>query len=85
MEKLKFNFKCDGNIGTIELSEKSVEEASILGAPILIEQSGQFSVIGVVGWTSEETLCPCYWNKNTLGEFSVVCIYIHLVGRIFSK
>ncbi|XP_067039167.1 NLR family CARD domain-containing protein 3-like [Acropora muricata] len=64
MEKLKFKFKCDGNIRKIELSEKSIEETSIVGAPIIVEQSGQFCVIGVVGWTSEETLCPCYWNKS---------------------
>ena len=73
MEKFKFKFKCDGK--KIELSEKSIEETSILGAPIIIKQSGQFCVIGVVGWTSEETLCPCYWNKNTLGEFSLVCTH----------
>ncbi|XP_074620584.1 uncharacterized protein LOC141879271 [Acropora palmata] len=70
MEKLKFNFKCDGNIRKIELSEKSIEETSIVGAPIIVGQSGQFSVIGVVGWTSEETLCPCYWNENTLDMLS---------------
>ena len=73
MEKFKFEFKCDGK--KIELSEKSIEETSILGAPIIIKQSRQFCVIGVVGWTSEETLCPCYWNKNTLGEFSLVCTH----------
>ena len=77
LEKAKFDLKinCDGNIRKIELSDKSIEETSILGAPIIVEQSGQFSVIGVVGWTSEETLCPCYWNKNTLGEFSLVCTH----------
>ena len=75
MEKFKFEFKCDGNIRKIALNEESIEETSILGAPIINEQSGQFSVIGVVGWTSEETLCPCYWNENTLGEFSLVCTH----------
>ena len=73
MEKFKFKFKCDGK--KIELSEKSIEETSILGAPIIIKHSRQFCVIGVVGWTNEETLCPCYWNKNTLGEFSLVCTH----------
>ena len=75
MEKFKFEFKCDGNIRKIALNEESIEETSILGAPIINEQSGKFSVIGVVGWTSEETLCPCYWNENTLGEFSLVCTH----------
>ena len=73
MEKFKFKFKCDRK--KIELSEKSIKETSILGAPIIIKQSRQFCVIGVVGWTSKETLCPCYWNKNTLGEFSLVCTH----------
>ena len=75
MEKSKFDFNCDGDIRKIELSDKSIEETSILGAPIIIKQSGQFCVIGVVGWTSEETLCPCYWNKDTRGEFSLVCTH----------
>ena len=73
METFKFKFTCDGK--KIELSEKSIEETSILGAPIIIKQSGQFCVIGVLGWTSEETLCPCYWNKDTHGEFSLVCTH----------
>ena len=74
LEKFKFKFKCDGNTRKIERSETSIEETSIVGAPIIVEQSDQFSVIGVLGWTSEETLCPCYWNENTLGEFSLVSL-----------
>ena len=85
-EKFKFMFKCDGESGTIDLiSEKPIEETSIVGAPIIIEQSGQFSVIGVVGLTSEKQLCPFYLNENILGEFCFVCAHLHLVGLIFSK
>ena len=70
LEEFKFKFKCDGNRWKIELiNKKPIEETSILGAPIIIKQNGQFSVIGVVGWTSERKLCPCYFNKNILGEF----------------
>ena len=69
-EKFKFKFKCDGNSRKIELiSKKPIEETSILGAPIIMEQNGQFSVIGTVGWTSERKLCPCYFNENILGKF----------------
>ena len=85
-EEFKFEFKCDGNSEKIELiSKKPIEETSILGAPIIINQSGQFSVIGVVGLTSEKQLCPCYLNENILGEFYLVCAHLHLVGLIFSK
>ncbi|XP_015762348.1 PREDICTED: uncharacterized protein LOC107341454 isoform X2 [Acropora digitifera] len=49
------------------ITTKSIEWTSILGVPIIIEnmqsnkrQSGRFSVIGVVGLTSEEKLCLCY-------------------------
>ena len=85
-EKFKFKFKCDGERGTIELiSEKPIEKTSIVGAPIIIEQSGRFSVIGVVGLTSEKQLCPCYLNESILGESCFICAYIHLVGIIFSK
>ena len=85
-EEFKFKFKCDGNNGKIELiSKKPVEENSILGAPIIIEQSGRFSVIGVVGWTRERKLYPCYLNEKILGEFSLVCTQICLVGLIFLK
>ncbi|XP_015770318.1 PREDICTED: uncharacterized protein LOC107348766 isoform X1 [Acropora digitifera] len=67
MENFKFKFKCDGEKGTIELiSKRPVEETSIVGAPIIIEQSGRFSVIGVVGLTSERQLCPCYLNESIL-------------------
>ena len=85
-EKFKFMFKSDGESGTIKpISKKPIEETSIVGAPIIIEQSGQFSVIGVVGLTSEKQLCPCYLNENILGEFCFVCAHLHLVGLIFSK
>ncbi|XP_015780700.1 PREDICTED: NACHT, LRR and PYD domains-containing protein 12-like [Acropora digitifera] len=61
----EFKFKCDGESGTIELiSKKRIEETSIVGAPIIIKQSGQFSVIGVVGLTRDKQLCPCYLNKD---------------------
>ena len=85
-EKFKFEFKCDGERGTIELnSRRPIEETSIVGAPIIIEQSGRFSVIGVVGLTSEKQLCPCYLNKSVLGESCFICAHLHLVGIIFSK
>ena len=86
MENFKFKFKCDGEKGTIELiSKRPVEETSIVGAPIIIEQSGRFSVIGVVGLTSEKQLCPCYLDKSILGESCFVCAHLHLVGIVFSK
>jgi len=86
MENFKFKFKCDGEKGTIELiSKRPVEETSIVGAPIIIEQSGRFSVIGVVGLTSEKQLCPCYLNKSILGESYFVCAHLHLVGIVFPK
>ena len=85
-ENFKFKFECDGESGTIEvITKKPIEETSIVGAPIIIEQSGQFSVIGVVGLTSEKQLCPCYLNADILGEFCLVCAHLHLVGLIFSK
>ena len=85
-EKFKFKFKCDVESGTIELmNKKHIEETSIVGAPIIIKESGQFSVIGVVGLTSEKQLCPYYLNANILGEFFLVCAHLHLVGLIFSK
>ena len=85
-EKFKFKFKCDGESGTIEvITKKPIEETSIVGAPIIIEQSGKFFVIGVMGLTSEKQLCPCYLNADILGEFCLVCAHLHLVGLIFSK
>ena len=88
--QFKLQFKCVGRSTTIEvISEKRVERTSIIGAPIIIEKklmnrkhSGRFSVIGVVGLTSEEKLCPCYWDEKTrsLGELCLVCAYIHLGG-----
>ena len=78
MEKFKFKFKCDGESRTIKLiNKKPVEETSIAGAPIIIEQSGQFSVIGIVGLISEKQLCPYYLNGNILGEFCFVCAHLH--------
>ena len=83
-ERFKFKFKCDGESGTIKLiSKKRTEETSIVGAPIITEHSGQFSVIGVVGLTSEKQLCPCYLNENILGEFCLVCAHLHLGTNIF--
>ena len=71
---------------SIELiSKRPVEETSIVGAPIIIEQSDRFCVIGVVGLTSEKQLCPCYLNKSVLGESCFICAHLHLVGIIFSK
>ena len=98
MEDFELQFKRNGNCTNIEvISEKPTELTSILGAPIIIEnkqvketQSGRFSVIGVVGLTSEseeEKLCPCYLDlldENTLGEFCLVCAHILLIGLIFS-
>ena len=85
-EKFKFTFKCDGESGTIEvITKKPIEETSIVGAPIVIKQSGQFSVIGVVGLTNEKQLCPCYLNADIFGEFCFVCAHLHLVGLIFFK
>ena len=83
--QFELQFKHVGSSTTIEvISEKRVERTSIIGAPIIVERkqmnkkhSGRFSVIGVVGLTSEEELCPCYWNH---GEFCLVCAYIHLAG-----
>ena len=85
-EKFKFEFKCNGERGTIELiSRRPIEETSIVGAPIIIEQSGRFCVIGVVGLTTEKKLCPCYLNKSILGESCFICAHLHLVGIIFCK
>ena len=86
LEDFKFKFTCDGNGRKIELiSKKRIEETSVLGAPIITEENGRFSVIGVVGWTSERKLYPCFFNKNILGEFSFVCARIHLVGLMYFK
>ncbi|XP_044167066.1 uncharacterized protein LOC122951092 [Acropora millepora] len=69
--QFELKFGSDGSSTTIEvISKKRVETTSIIGAPIIIEKrqmkkkhSGRFSVIGVVGLTSEEKLCPCYWDE----------------------
>lgn len=91
--QFKLEFECVGRSTTIKVeSGKKVERTSIIGVPIIIERkqnnrkhSGRFAVIGVVGLTSEEKLCPCYWdpsdeNTRSLGEFCLVCAYIHLGG-----
>lgn len=86
LEDFKFKFACDGNGRKIELiPKKRIEETSILGAPIITEENGRFFVIGVVGWTSERKLCPCFFSKNILGEFSFVGTRIHLVGLMYFK
>ena len=87
-QHFKLRFEGVGSSTTIEVISKStVETTSIIGAPIIIENtrvqkkhSGRFSVIGVVGLTSKRKLCPCYWDDNTrsLGEFCFVCAHIHL-------
>ena len=91
--EFKLKLKCVGNSTTIEvINKKRVDRTSIIGTPIIIEKrrmekkhSGRFSVIGVVGLTSAEKLCPYYWdlldeNARGLGEFCLVCAYIHLAG-----
>ena len=91
--RFKLEFECVGRSTTIKVeSGKKVERTSIIGVPIIIERkqnnrkhSGRFVVIGVVGLTSEEKHCPCYWdpsdeNTRSLGEFCLVCAYIHLGG-----
>ena len=97
MQEFELLFKRDGNSTNVEvISEKPTELTSILGAPIIIEnkqvketQSGRFSVIGVVGLTSdleEEKLCPCYLDlldENTLGEWFAACSYSFNWTNIF--
>ena len=88
----------DGSSTNIKVnSTKSIDWTSILGVPIIIEntesdkkQSGRFSVIGVVGLTSEEKLCPCYLDHldektGSLGKFCLMSSHIHLGGLIFSN
>ena len=99
-EKREFELQCqwDGNSTSIQvITTKSIDWTSILGVPIIIEniqsnkrQSGRFSVIGVVGLTSEEKLCLCYLdqleeNTGSLGKFCLVRSHIHLGGLIFSN
>ena len=87
--EVELQLKCDGNSTTVEvIGEKRVDEASIVGSPIIVEkkqmrkkQSGRFSVVGVVGLTSEEKLCACYWleeNTRSLGEFFIWCVLIFI-------
>ena len=88
--EVALQLKCDGNSKTFEvIGKKAVDKTSIIGAPIIIEKrhmkkkhSGRFSVVGVVGLTSEEKLYPCYWdeldeNTHSLGEFCLVCAFIN--------
>ncbi|XP_067020029.1 uncharacterized protein [Acropora muricata] len=71
--QFKLQFEGVGSSTTIEVISKStVETTSIIGAPIIIENtqvkkkhSGRISVIGVVGLTSKGKLCLCYWDDNT--------------------
>ncbi|XP_044170879.1 uncharacterized protein LOC114963804 isoform X2 [Acropora millepora] len=58
---------------------KSIDRASILGVPIIIEntqsykkQSGRFSVIGVVGLTTEEKFCVCYLDHENTGSLDML-------------
>ncbi|XP_044183691.1 uncharacterized protein LOC122964238 isoform X2 [Acropora millepora] len=79
--QFKLQFKCVGKNTTIEvISEGKVDRTSIIGAPIIIEKrqmkkkhSGRFSVVGVVGLTSEETLCPYYLNLSDENTQSLDC------------
>lgn len=77
-EEFTFQFKCVGNSIKLIGRQPIVEETSILGAPIIIEQSQQFYVIGVVRLTSEGKPCPCYFNENIRGEFCLVGAHHHL-------
>lgn len=85
-----------GNSTNIEvIATKSTDWTSILGVPITIEnkqnkksQSGRFSVIGLVGLTSEGKLCLCYLDpldEDRLGKFCLMRSHIHLGGLIFSN
>ena len=83
--KCELQVQFDGSIEVIPA--KSIDRASILGVPIIIEniqsnkrQSGRFSVIGVVGLTSEEKFCACYLdreNTGSLGKFCLMRSHIH--------
>ena len=83
--KCELQVQFDGS--TQVIPTKSIDRTSILGVPIIIEntlsnrkQSGRFSVIGVVGWTREEKLCVCYLdheNTGSLGKFCSMRSHIH--------
>lgn len=70
---------------------KSIDRASILGVPIIIEntqsnkkQSGRFSVIGVVGLTTEEKFCVCYLDHENTGSLGKFCsMRSHIFTYIF--
>lgn len=77
-QRFKLELKCHGNNTNIEVISGKAALTSILGAPIIAENKhtktkhrGRFSVIGVVGLTSEKKLCPCYLDENSLGEFQL--------------
>ncbi|XP_044170815.1 uncharacterized protein LOC122955030 [Acropora millepora] len=63
-EEFTVQFKCVGNSIKRIGRQPIVGKTSILGAPIIIEQSHQFYVIGVVRLTREGKPCPCYFNEN---------------------
>ena len=94
--EFEIQVRWDRNSTEIEvISAKSIDWTSIPGIPIVIEnkdnkkrQSGRFSVIGLVGLTSEGKLCLCYLDpldENRLGKFCLMYSHIHLVGPIFSN
>ena len=79
-------FKCDKN--GMDIVSRDIQRTSILGAPIIEKKKTQNtkSVIGVVGLSSDNKLCPCYLNEKVLaGEICLVCAHIDLVGLIFSN
>ena len=77
-EEFTVQFKCVGNSIKLIGRQPNVGKTSILGAPIIIEQSHQFHVIGVVRLTREGKPCPCYFNENIRGEFCLVGAHHHL-------
>lgn len=94
--EFELQFQWDGKSTNIQvITLKSIDWTLILGVPIIIEniqnnkrQSGRFSVIGVVGWSSEEKFCPCYLDhldENRLGKFCLMRSHIHLGGLLFSN
>lgn len=95
-EEFELNVQWDGNSANVQVNTtKSVDWTSILGVPMIIEnkqsnrrQSGRFSVVGVVGLTSEGNLCAYFLdqlvqNARSLGKFFLLS-HIHLCGLIFS-
>ncbi|XP_067026413.1 uncharacterized protein [Acropora muricata] len=71
--EFKLQFQWDGS--TQVIPTKPIDWTSIVGVPIIIKnklsnknQSGRFSVIGVVGSTREEKLCLCYLNDKIIKD-----------------